>query len=706
MRSFLLLSAFSLFLLQCSSSELDNRRQPSGTSVLDTSGYLYDPNDRSCDGFPRLQVQTMPGTCLGLVLPQKRAVSEDKPWRFPRTLLEIPGSKDFLAIDMGGWAQNRGALYLLRANGNGVVENVLLKDKLNMPHALRLGPDGRIYIGETDKIVRFRFIDGKIRDWEVVVSPLMKFKGYMHPLVQLAFDPRNGDLYVNAGSGSDHCIVKDHGGYSDCPEDTESGYGAIYRVPAAKLAKVPPGGIRQYEVSAQGLRNSMAMVVHPSGWLVQGENGRDFPQLEEPYEEMNAIDLADTARGKHYGWPYCFDFHAVSPEWKFSQNGNDPLRKRFNARVDCSAKAGGIGEYQPPHILFPPHVAPLHFDYYRSNGQLAALLKGKLIATWHGYQPGGQRLVAYKVDARGLPVTESALSGKETYGFNIKGGCAVRKPFRPEGGLDRFAHYEEIISQWNDVKGVRPKGSPVSFYEAQDGSLWIAEDKNRTVVRLARSDRALTDECGGGGVVAPTTDPRIELLAWRKQLESQPEAKAAYEKVRSGILVKYCASCHGGFVEKDIAQDGYAQLDFLVRNEFFVPRNAPSSKIWQALAHTGEVPAMPPADIAFPEGRDAASLVESVKTFIELLPADLVKNSVKRTSMKESRKIRDAAGGKECGQMSPGDVVYIDPRAETQVKQGGWLWTRVFMIPGDSRLFKGACAYPVDGVYYMGVSKL
>ena len=310
------LSLASLLLLQCSSTNIDSRH-PSGM-VLDTSGYLYDPSDKSCDGFPRLQVQTMPGTCLGMVLPQKRAVSDTKPWRFPRTLLQVAGTKDFLAIDMGGWAQNRGALYLLKQNSSGTFENILLKDGLNMPHALRAGPDGFIYVGETDKVVRFHFQDGKVRDWQVVVAPLLKYKGYMHPLVQLAFHPVNGDLYINAGSGSDHCIVKERGSYSYCPEDTESGLGAIYRVPAAKLANVPVGGIKQYEISAQGLRNSMAMVIHPSGMLLQGENGRDFPQLEEPYEELNAIDLDDTARGKHYGWPYCNDFHSVSPEWKFS----------------------------------------------------------------------------------------------------------------------------------------------------------------------------------------------------------------------------------------------------------------------------------------------------------------------------------------------------------------------------------------------------
>lgn len=701
------LFSVSLLLLQCSSSK--DTRSPSGL-VLDSSGYAYDPADRSCDGFPRLHVETMPGTCLGLVLSQKKAVSSEKPWKMPRTILSVPGTQDFLVSDMGGWAQNKGAIYLLKKTSNGSYENVLLKNGLNMPHALRLGPDGLVYVGETDKISRFRLLDGKITGWEVVVSPLLKFKGYMHPLVQLAFDPRNGDLYINAGSPSDRCIVKDHGSYQDCPEDAESGLGAIYRVPGAKLRKLPPGGVKQYEVSAQGLRNSMAMVVHPSGWLLQGENGRDFPELEEPYEELNAINLADDKRGMHFGWPYCNDFHAVSPEWRFEENRNDPLRRRFQAPVNCANRqASGPGEYQPPHILFPPHVAPLHFDYYPATGQLAPLLKGQLLVSWHGYQPPGHRLVSYPVDERGLPVTQP-VAGNETYKFNVKGGCPVQRAFKPQGGLDRFARHNEVISGWNDVKGTRPKGAPVGFAVAEDGSVFVVEDKNRVIVRLARSDRAIDAGCSGGTTApgGPSIDPRVELLAWRAQVEKFPASKAAYEKVRDGVLRKYCASCHGGFAEKDIAKDGYSELDYLMKNDhFIVPGDAAASKVFQSLAKTGEVPAMPPKDIAYPEHENGRHLAD-LKAWIEMLPADLIKNGVRKTAMKESRKVRSGPGVsfKECGAMGPGDVVYIDPRASAQVKRDGWLWAPVFVIPGDSRLFKGACPFPSDGVHWMATTRL
>jgi len=53
---------------------------------------------------------------------------------------------------------------------------------------------------------------------------------------------------------------------------------------------------------AKGLRNSMALTVHPQSELViQGENSMDLPDEDAPYEELNVLK-----EGNHYGWPYCY----------------------------------------------------------------------------------------------------------------------------------------------------------------------------------------------------------------------------------------------------------------------------------------------------------------------------------------------------------------------------------------------------------------
>ncbi len=100
-----------------------------------------------------------------------------------------------------------------------------------------------------------------------------------HPLKRFVFDKRDPwTMYVNVGSASDTCEqgpgAKPPSGYPfPCPE-AESGS--------------PRGGIRKYVLAgpdhlgrsfttiAKGLRNSVALAVHPtSDLLIQGENSRD-----------------------------------------------------------------------------------------------------------------------------------------------------------------------------------------------------------------------------------------------------------------------------------------------------------------------------------------------------------------------------------------------------------------------------------------------
>lgn len=699
-------------------AELLAEREPAAAkAVLDGSGYLYDPKDRSCDGFPRLQVDTMPGTCLGLVIPQEKAIDPKtkKAFTMPRTIVAVPGTKDFLLVDMGGWKANNGVIFLLKVKSDGQYEVRSLRTGLNTPHGLAFGPYGYFYVGETDKISRFHFENGEIKDWQLVVGGLPRFKGHMHPLTQFTFDPRNNDMFINSGAPSDHCYVKDAGGYSFCPDSegttikdsdkVQQGMAAIFRVPGDRLQNPPPTGVKFYEVTAQGLRNSMAMVVHPSGNLIQGENSRDFSELEEPYEEINVVPLNGDVYF-HYGWPYCYDSRATSPEWKHPENKTSPLHAVFKNVLDCT-KPGSLkeGGYRPPHALMPPHVAPLNMAYLKNP--LGALRGGELLVSWHGYQPAGQRLVAYEVDEGGKPVLR-AIGAKESYNSNQKGGCPVAKPFRPAGGVDQVAPYTEVISGWDEQKGRRPTGAPVGFTEASDGSIWIAEDrKNRTVVRLARfNGPALPKSCADRGKGAEP-DPRVELLVWRNVMLAKANVRAGYEEVRNKLVKGYCVGCHGDMRANDIANDDFAELDFFMKNGWVQARSLAGSKLYQAIAQTGELPPMPPGGAkqfyGTPEGEEILRVVSS---WINSLPTDL-ETRYKRTNLKEAREFRIEAktSSKVCGKLEKGAVVYIDPRPNAELKGDGWVWNRVYVVPGDSRLFSGACQYPVDGAFYLPVRK-
>jgi glucose/arabinose dehydrogenase len=706
----IVLLACLLFTVQCSyfAKRSDSPLRETASSsrmITDKSGYVYDPQDKSCDGYPRLMVETLPGTCLGMVLPRDRAMdaATQKSFIKPRTIVQIPHSNEFLVVDMGGWNPKKGSLFLLRPSSAGPYEIKLIKTALDSPHGLALGPDGYFYLGEKTQISKFKYAAGQLSEWQTVIGSIPRKEGYMHPLAQFTFDPRNGDLYINSGSPSDHCVVQGTGNYKACPEVESQGNGAIYRVPGTQLQHLPAGGLRFFEVIATGLRNSMAMAIHPSGFLVQGENSRDFPELEEPYEEINVVDL-EHGKGLHYGWPYCYDFHATSPEWLFPENKGDPIRKQFTKPVNCEQKnPQGPGDYQAPWALMPPHVSPLHMNYYKGK-MFSDLFGGKLLVTWHGYQPTGHRLVAYAVDEQGRPLVKAA-DANSKFLMNQAEGCPQPKTFSPHGGMDRYAPYTEIISKWNEIKNVRPKGAPVSFTEAEDGSLWIVEDReNRTIVRLARDQAAsYQDHCAERGAAA--VDPLIPLLAWRNAIKSNPALDQGYRQVQSELIAKNCLGCHGNLQVEDVAKDRFSNLDFLVKNEWIVANNLERSKIYGAIARAEGYTPMPPADKKqFYGTSEGEHLNKIVADWVRALPEN-VDQTYARMVLKEKRNIRASPGttATACGQFNAGDTVYIDPRPGARVATGSIHWIKAYVVPEHSRLFKGKCPAPEDGVYYIAL---
>ena len=84
------------------------------------------------------------------------------------------------------------------------------------------------------------------------------------------------------------------------------------------------------------------------------------------------------------------------------------------------------------------------------------------------------------------------------------------------------------------------------------------------------------------------------------------------------------------------------------------------------------------------------------------LPTD-VDQRYSQVKIADTRNIRAAPNtdAKVCGQAVNGDLIYIDPRPSTVVTNNGFKWSRVYLVPSHSRLFKGACPAPEDGVYYI-----
>jgi glucose/arabinose dehydrogenase len=197
------------------------------------------------------------------------------------------------------------------------------------------------------------------------------------------------------------------------------------------------------------------MARHSSGTLLQVENSEDFKPATTPFEEFNVLK-----QGAHYGWPYCYDMTGTNPVW-------GPKHV-----MDCSSDA-----HTPPVRLLPPHSAPLGMLYY--HGAMFPELRGKLIVSLHGYRVAGARLAAFTVDDKGIPVATpnahydayAGPEGDETVSIAYPGPASEPLLLTPG---------------WNNIKDRRPMGAPLGLAVAEDGAIWVAEDRNATVLRIAR----------------------------------------------------------------------------------------------------------------------------------------------------------------------------------------------------------------------------
>ena len=402
--------------------------------------------DGDCSGRPMTTVRMAPGYCLGLVWQGAEAEGP----RMPRGLLALSNG-DWLVTDLGNWYPGNGAIWRLSFGVDGAPRWRRLAQGLSMPHTAARGPDGRIYVSEMNRILT---LDPDAADPAATVRTVIgdlpdnRLHANRHPLSSFLFDS-NGDLLVNVGAPSDRCV--DARGRARA-----NAAGAC--IDSAATAQVRRhaylGNGRWAEdstVFASGLRNSIALVRHPSGTILQGENSVDLTTPDHPYDEINVL-----RQGGHYGWPYCVDLATPLPGWSPGQ-------------ARC-------GQRDRPVALLPPHAAPLDLIYY--DGAMFPELRGRLLMSWHGYRRAGGRIVAAETDGEGRPLTD------------IGGRYAIY----PRGALSYPAGAPSLRGKvltpgWDTVAGRQPRGAPVALAVAADGSIWVTDDRNRAILRIARSDK-------------------------------------------------------------------------------------------------------------------------------------------------------------------------------------------------------------------------
>ncbi|HEY0062543.1 MAG TPA: PQQ-dependent sugar dehydrogenase [Telluria sp.] len=374
-----------------------------------------------CGGLPRLEVTTPTGFCVG-VIAQKL--------NYPRGILPLQNG-DLVVTEMGGWTPGHGVVSLFKRSGDTYAQTVLFKG-LNRPHSVLLGPDGLVYVGEVGRIFRFALTNPAGTAIDIVggksATPGLPGRG-LHSLTAMLFDSER-NLIVNVGSATDHCEgaqgVEQVAG--PCAEGEGANGAALLR---KYVMRWPAGTVASWDVQARGLRNSVALALHPAtGALWQADNGRDaiqaaIPTLkndnELPHDELNLIE-----RGAHYGWPYCYDSNVASPEYRTTA---------------CAAS------YRAPVRLLPAHSAPLGMTFYTGTA-FPAQYQRSLIIGLHGYRAHGHRIVALMPDKAGAPL------GKMV----------------------------DLVSNWRT--GPHSTGAPVDVRQGPDGFLYIADDRNGKLLRL------------------------------------------------------------------------------------------------------------------------------------------------------------------------------------------------------------------------------
>lgn len=615
--------------------------------------------------FPRLQIDMKSGYCAGLV-----ASDEDR-LKFPRSIIQVPGRDLFVVADMGGWGHSDGRLLLLDPHAPQRQRFKELLTGLEYPFGLVIGPDRKLYASTAETIFRFDpLADSPRSTVEIIIRHMpgrritlpdgTRIDESAHPLKQFVFD-KHGRLFVNVGSHSDDCMTRAPAAKPCAAAEGAAALAAIwlFTPPASGVfpALRPGDPDPQHTVYARGLRNSMALAMHPNfpdaGYaFLQGENGRDLPDIFKPNEEINAIE-----QGRHYGWPYCYDLSTPSPEFRrVLQSGPYKALCTDNAL------------YKPPHSLMPPHGAPLAMLYYR--GTKFPELEGKLLVGLHGYRPTGSRILIYEVDDRGFPKPKPA-----PVRYHVSCAADPTRSFQTDGGEVAAAPFEELISGWHRVNGARPQGAPVGMTVAEDGAIWLVEDKNRTVIRI---DRA------AGDVPVPLpceirSQAMIDQLAAFVARDAQNGVRLT--TLRKGLVERHCVGCHSGFGLKpgqSEADKDAAVLRFMLSQDGWIyPGDPDAGKLRTRLRGRGAEKLMPPGGESLPKTEPGyTQLLDTA----DLLVAKMVPGTRMRIKPGPPQRKFFGRTNRECGEIPAAKVVVVTQRSAVDK-------------PGFSRFFRPADPY-------------
>ena len=233
-----------------------------------------------------------------------------------------------------------------------------------------------LFFATDDAILRYPFPEGAIAPSgppDTLVSGLPNDAN--HRAKSLALGP-DGALFVNIGSPSNACQERPRGrespGMDPCPQlENRAG---IWRFDVGRPGQVQGDGRR----FATGLRNTVALRIHPSGALFGVVHGRDqlsalWTSLytDEESAEKPAEEFVRIEEGDNFGWPYCYFDPATDTKVLAPEYGGD------------GTVTGRCAGMKDPLVDFPAHWAPNDLEFYTGTLFPEAYHGGAFVA-FHG----------------------------------------------------------------------------------------------------------------------------------------------------------------------------------------------------------------------------------------------------------------------------------------------------------------------------------
>jgi glucose/arabinose dehydrogenase len=346
----------------------------------------------------------------------------------PRAMRVAPNGDIFVA------ETDNGRIRVLRAadGADKPSETALYAGGLDGPFGLAFyppGPDPQwLYVAMTGSVVRFPYRSGDLRPRgkaQTIVAKLPAGRG--HTTRDVVFSNDGARMFVSVGSASnDGDDVRPR-----CPEglhsfEAEHGVGASWGREtdrAVVLAFDPGGGGRK--TFATGIRNCVGLAVHPqTGDVWCSTNERDGLG-----DDLVPDFITRVREGAFYGWP-----------WYYIGANEDPHHR--GERPELKDKVA------LPDVLIQAHSASLQMAFY-TGSQFPAEYRGDAFAAEHGSWNRGKR------------------TGYKVIRVKLKDGV-------PSG------EYQDFLTGFVvDERAVW--GRPVGVAVARDGALLVSEDANGTI---------------------------------------------------------------------------------------------------------------------------------------------------------------------------------------------------------------------------------